>query len=512
MDQSFARFLRNGLHGEVKVTDARRVPPSRPIRLTLKRLFPDFDTHRTAFEVRLDQVIAENTAMLLEALNPPDSPPNVSENELPDRTEAREAALETWDENIARIWTEWNTLPQRFTPQRQAMEETLLRRFASILNQTRQAALGIDQYIWTTAGDNKVRSSHASREGQTYLWDSDAIHPGSEPNCRCIAVPMLPDMPNVILTQTPSGTATSPRPANPIGALLSVLSQLLANGRLNPDNRAVAEAEIAALYGLDLNTDRGRLAAELYLATLDANRGGLLANPDEARIAAEAAALYALTYGELPPATAPTPNAFIDGALDAYRQGNLTLQDDTFADGWIEVLPALTDGERRLGLLEGFTAEQQDAFNERFGPADPDLLPNDTGGEAITAPGDDIVSTPIADDLLPQIAESRAGDFATPGGNIIRNHGSRGDGEEYMRLKGHEPEQIDQIIENPNRELSGYIEGRRGFRGQEMRLLVGEDGHWVILAPDGGIVAMSNRNRPLADTENDLETVIRPLE
>lgn len=103
MDQSFARFLRSGLHGEVKVTDARRVPPSRPIRLTLKRLFPDYDAHRAAFEDRLDQAIAENTAMLLEALNPPDSPPNVSEDDLPDPTDAREAALETWDENVARI-------------------------------------------------------------------------------------------------------------------------------------------------------------------------------------------------------------------------------------------------------------------------------------------------------------------------------------------------------------------------------------------------------------------------
>lgn len=380
------------------------------------------------------------------------------------------------------------------------MEETLLRRFASILNQTRQAALGIDQYIWTTAGDNRVRSSHASREGKTFSWDNGAIHPGSEPNCRCTAVPMLPDAPNVVLTQTPSGTATPPRPANPIGALLSVLSQLLANGSLTSDTRAAAEAQIAELYGLDLNTDRGRLAAELYLSVLNANRGGLIANPDEARIAAEAAALYALTYGETPPATAPTANAFINGAMDAYRQGNLTLQDDTFADGWTEVLPALTDNERRLGQLEGFTAEQMEAFNEGFAPADQNLLPNDTGGEAITAPGDDIVSTPIADVLLPQIVESRAGDFTTPNGNVVREHGRRGTGEEYMLELGHDAASVDAIFENP---ISVEPSSRRdNATGERLTIYFGANGNWALVNQSGEIIQLNdrlNRRQPLPE-------------
>ncbi|MEJ6395810.1 hypothetical protein V8J82_21305 [Gymnodinialimonas sp. 2305UL16-5] len=52
-----------------------------------------------------------------------------------------------------------------------------------------------------------------------------------------------------------------------------MLANLLATG-LGPQNRAIAETEIAALYGLELNTDRGRLAAELYFNAIEANRGG----------------------------------------------------------------------------------------------------------------------------------------------------------------------------------------------------------------------------------------------
>ncbi|WP_193788037.1 phage minor head protein [Magnetospira sp. QH-2] len=44
-------------------------------------------------------------------------------------------------------------------------------------------------YIWRTVGDNKVRSSHADREGQTFSWDDppEGGHPGEAENCRCWA-------------------------------------------------------------------------------------------------------------------------------------------------------------------------------------------------------------------------------------------------------------------------------------------------------------------------------------
>lgn len=44
-------------------------------------------------------------------------------------------------------------------------------------------------YIWCTVGDDKVRDSHADREGQEFCWDNPPVggHPGEEINCRCWA-------------------------------------------------------------------------------------------------------------------------------------------------------------------------------------------------------------------------------------------------------------------------------------------------------------------------------------
>ncbi len=49
-----------------------------------------------------------------------------------------------------------------------------------------------DFYVWKTAGDDKVRSHHAAREGKIFRSDKphNGIHPGHEYGCRCQAVPI----------------------------------------------------------------------------------------------------------------------------------------------------------------------------------------------------------------------------------------------------------------------------------------------------------------------------------
>ena len=44
-------------------------------------------------------------------------------------------------------------------------------------------------YIWRTASDSKVRSTHANREGKVYSWSNppEGGHPGEDFNCRCRA-------------------------------------------------------------------------------------------------------------------------------------------------------------------------------------------------------------------------------------------------------------------------------------------------------------------------------------
>lgn len=61
------------------------------------------------------------------------------------------------------------------------------------MNETRQKEAGVNQYIWRTSNDDRVRDEHAAREGEVFSWDSppEDGHPGQPINCRCTAEPIL---------------------------------------------------------------------------------------------------------------------------------------------------------------------------------------------------------------------------------------------------------------------------------------------------------------------------------
>lgn len=64
------------------------------------------------------------------------------------------------------------------------------------LTQLRQTQNGVSSYVWTTAGDERVRPTHAMNEGQTFKWNDPPAtgHPGSDYSCRCTAIPVLDDL------------------------------------------------------------------------------------------------------------------------------------------------------------------------------------------------------------------------------------------------------------------------------------------------------------------------------
>ena len=60
----------------------------------------------------------------------------------------------------------------------------------SALNQQRSQNLGVEEYVWRTANDERVRDSHKSKNGKTFRWDDppkDTGHPGQDIQCRCVA-------------------------------------------------------------------------------------------------------------------------------------------------------------------------------------------------------------------------------------------------------------------------------------------------------------------------------------
>lgn len=61
------------------------------------------------------------------------------------------------------------------------------------LTELRQKNAGINEYIWRTVGDDRVRPSHRELKGKTFSWDEPPSvgHPGEDVNCRCYAEPVF---------------------------------------------------------------------------------------------------------------------------------------------------------------------------------------------------------------------------------------------------------------------------------------------------------------------------------
>lgn len=80
------------------------------------------------------------------------------------------------------------------------------------LTQARHGQMGIRGYRWQTAGDERVRDSHAENNGQFFQWADPPPtgHPGSEIQCRCVAIAALLKADRDRLKK--SGTKPTPAP------------------------------------------------------------------------------------------------------------------------------------------------------------------------------------------------------------------------------------------------------------------------------------------------------------
>lgn len=73
----------------------------------------------------------------------------------------------------------------------------------SEITRKRHEALGITQYIWRTAKDDRVRPRHRELEGQVFSYDKPPVvdhrsgrraNPGEDYQCRCTAEPVIPGL------------------------------------------------------------------------------------------------------------------------------------------------------------------------------------------------------------------------------------------------------------------------------------------------------------------------------
>lgn len=65
------------------------------------------------------------------------------------------------------------------------------------LTRARHEEMGIKKYMWSTSGDERVRASHAEKDGKIFEYTNppaDTGHPGHDVNCRCVQIPVLDDV------------------------------------------------------------------------------------------------------------------------------------------------------------------------------------------------------------------------------------------------------------------------------------------------------------------------------
>jgi SPP1 gp7 family putative phage head morphogenesis protein len=69
-----------------------------------------------------------------------------------------------------------------------AQDQTL--KLNADLTRYRLQSVGVEEYVWRSVQDSRVRPDHAERNGNTYSWKegpSNGSHPGQEVRCRCRA-------------------------------------------------------------------------------------------------------------------------------------------------------------------------------------------------------------------------------------------------------------------------------------------------------------------------------------
>jgi hypothetical protein len=330
--------------------------------------------------------------------------------------------------------------------------------------------------------DAKVRDSHAAYDDRVFRWDDppEGGHPGAAHNCRCYAEPIVQNVPsNVVLAEFaptadsfPSGSNTVRRLGNGLLARspagLAAYAALEASNRLQEFTHAANERRVrdaAEILGADLGTVEGILAAQAYAIAKELAENGFLTDAPErgnrARVIAEAIGLYEMYQ----PGLFTLPNENAAGAVELARQlaaqalaaleaNQLIPLDGELAQGWVEIFPELTEDERRLGELPGFTPERIEQWLETY-PIEDLGLPNNTGSPSLGDPTDNIISTPIPEEAGPNVVtmaapnNQRAADLEELTFGRIRDEFPDADIErnlEYLRENGEIDGEVDTLV------------------------------------------------------------------
>lgn len=84
--------------------------------------------------------------------------------------------------------------PYRYQSRFDLIARDQIAKLTSELDRIRQEQAGVSKYRWVTSRDERVRSSHKSKQGREIRWDrppDDTGHPGDDYQCRCLAMAII---------------------------------------------------------------------------------------------------------------------------------------------------------------------------------------------------------------------------------------------------------------------------------------------------------------------------------
>lgn len=76
-----------------------------------------------------------------------------------------------------------------------ARDQTL--KMNAAMTELRQRNKGVTRYLWSTCKNERVRPTHRENEDRFFYWDNPSPitgHPGHDPQCCCLAIPLLFDL------------------------------------------------------------------------------------------------------------------------------------------------------------------------------------------------------------------------------------------------------------------------------------------------------------------------------
>lgn len=201
-------------------------------------------------------------------------------------------------------------------------------KFNGQLTQLRQSEVGIGQYVWSTARDERVRPTHAAMEGTIVDWNKPPPigHPGSEINCRCIAQPIITDdmfdnedfLPTPLALPAPDNNE---EPVAPIQKAAVPIGKSTPSATADLDKFNVKSYNSAVGYSSELNFQDKAALKEYKNSFLNSNIGGYTAIQNYLRTGN----LYEDAF-----ATKEMVKEYVDSIDKAMKKGKLKMASESF--------------------------------------------------------------------------------------------------------------------------------------------------------------------------------------